>query len=83
MNVGPVAVKDPSEGRFAAAVKPVKRDSLTKVSPSGAPENKQQQQHLATPRQDTKSSQQSDFKAFLESRTRKSIYDELPPPSHQ
>ena len=75
VNVGPVAVTDPTEGRFAAAVKPVVRDGLTRISPQGSAQDSQQQ--------NAKSAQQSDFKAFLESRTRKSIYDELPPPERQ
>jgi hypothetical protein len=87
--VGPVAVKDPAEGRFAGAVKIVVRDSLTKVSPSGAAEDTRQQQTATlgkganTSQQDARSGEQSDFKAFLQSRTRKSVYDELPPPERQ
>ncbi len=72
VNVGPVAVTDQAEGRFAAAVKPVVRESLARASPQDSAHESQQQS--------VKSAQQSDFKAFLESRTRKSIYDELPPP---
>ena len=75
VNVGPIAVKDPAEGRFAAAVKPVLREGLTRVSPEGGAHDRQQQ--------GAKPAQQSDFKAFLESRTRKSIYDELPAPERQ
>ena len=88
VNIGPVAVKTQAEGRFAGAVKPVVRDSHTRVSPSGATEDARQQQ-TATPAKETKPlqtakpGQQSDFKAFLESRTRKSVYDELPPPERR
>ena len=66
---------DPAEGRFAAAVKPVVRDGLARISPQGSAHDSQPAS--------AKSAQQSDFKAFLESRTRKSIYDELPPPERQ
>jgi len=75
VNVGPVAVTDPTEGRFAAAVKPVVRESLARASPHDSAHDSQPPS--------AKSAQQSDFKAFLESRTRKSIYDELPPPERQ
>ena len=64
-------MQDPAEGRFAAAVKPIVREGLTKASTTGGARDRQQ---------GSKPAQHSDFRAFLESRTRKSIYDELPPP---
>ena len=78
VNVGPTAVSENTKGVYADAVKHVLRDSTG--TSSAAPESASGEHSGSSAVRSTSSAaQQAEFKTFLASRTRKSVYDELPP----
>ena len=87
VHVGPTPVSDASEGLFANVVKPVVRDARGDAQPPAGGSSAAERTGVSPAQglgRDTKArssaAQQAEFKQFLESRTKRSVYDELPPP---